>query len=356
MRRWSTLLLTAIMLMLVLGAIACGGSSSAAFGDESPEAILAAAIDASENMESAAGSFDVTLTFDADLSQVPEEEREMAGAFMNGPIKLSGTFTAANEPVAADISLSLSMAGETMDVGMKMIDSDLWVLLADQWYEAPPEVEESMAQSSTDEDQAEAMKQLLDELGIDPVTWLTGAQVVGEEKIDGVDCYHLSGSPDIAKAFTDILGLMASEEFMSLADPSGMAGESMGASGFMPSPDEMQEAQTQITQMFKDLKVDLWVAKDTATLYKTALTAQIVPPAGEDPDGLNAINIAFTFALQDVNEGLSVTAPSSSKSYEELEKLMEENPEAIFGPFMGIMGGAMGGFGGAGFDEGLGNY
>jgi hypothetical protein len=347
MRRWSALILVAITLMVVLVAVGCGSSSTTgAAGDDSPEAILAAAIAASEDMKSATGNFEFTVSFDVDTSQMSEEA---LATLTSEPIKVSGTFASATEPQAAEFAVSSDMGGQTMDVSGKMVENKLWICLLDQWYEAPPELQETLEQSSAQQAKTTEMTNLMKELGVDPVTWLKDAKVVGDEEIDGVDVYHLTGSPDVAKMMADIIGLMQSEEFMALVAPTETAGESMGIEEMIPSADELQEMQTQIAEVFKDFVVELWIAKDTSLLHKVAVAAHIVPPAEEAAGmGMNAIDFAITMSMQNINEPVDIQAPASALPYTDLEKAMQDNPE-MFEPFMGLMGGAMGGYGSAGY-------
>jgi hypothetical protein len=352
MRRGSVLLLIAITLMVALVAVGCGESGASLAGDDSPQGILAAAIAASENMTSATGDFEFTMSFDVDTSQMSEEEQAMAGAFLDEPTKVTGTFSSSNAPLAADITVALAMGGESMDVGLKIVGDESWISLLDQWYEAPPELKEAMGEYSEPEAKTAEIMSLMNELGIDPVTWLKDPKLAGEEKIDGTAVYHLTGSPDMAKLMTDGLALMSSEEFMALVDPTGEMGESTGLEEMMPGADELQEAQTQMADMLKNFTIDLWIAKDTSLVHKVAVAAHIVPPAEEGMDmGMSAVDFAVTISLKSINEPVTVEAPASALPYADLEKALEENPEMFMGPFMGLMSGAMGGYGTGGFEE-----
>jgi len=342
MRRTSTVLLVVVALLLVIGATACGEASqeSLAGEDQSPQAIIAATMTASETMTEATGSFDVALTFDADTSDMPDE----AKAFVDEPMNVSGTFGYVNEPRAGDFAIKLSLAGETIDVGMKLIENKLWLSMLDQWYEAPAEMEQTMAQSFDQQTQLEELKTLLGELGVDPVTWFKDLRLVGEESIDGADAYHLAGSPDMAKMMADVVGLMQSEEFVNIVDPSGTITQSIGAGELAPSPEDLQEMQTQLSQMLKDFTVDLWVGKEDSMMRKATADLSIVPPAGEETGGLNGIAVKASISLADPEGALEVEPPASALPYGDLEKAMQENPEMFFGPLMGLMGG-LGGYG-----------
>ena len=342
MRRSSAVFLIIVALILVVGAAGCGGTANAnlAAGDQSPQAILTAALAASEDMTETAGSFDFSLTFDVDTSQMPAE----ALAFLDEPMVMSGTFAYADDPRAGEFTVALSMAGETMDVGMKLVENKFWLSLLHQWYEAPSEMEELMGRSFEQETQLAEIKTLLDELGIDPVTWFKDLRLVGEEKIDGAAVYHLAGSPDIAKVMADLMGLMQSKEFTSLVDPTGTMSGPMGMEGFLPSADDLQEMQTQLAEVFKDFTIDLWVTTDDSMLRKAAMTLSLVPPAGEETGGFNSMALNASISLQDVDGAVTVEPPASALPFSALEKAMEENPEMFFGPLMGLMGG-LGGYG-----------
>jgi len=347
MRRSQAILLMILALLLAVATAGCGEASKAAPAAEgpSPQAILAAAVAASETMDSAGGSFDVTMSFDADTSQMPAE----AKAFLEEPMNVSGTFTYATEPMAGEFDVSLTMAGDTMDVGLKAVDDKFWLSLLDQWYEAPAEMGQMMSQSSGQQAQLDELKSLLDELAIDPVTWFKDLRIVGEETIDGEAVYHLAGTPDMTKMMTDLMTMMQSEKFMGLIDPTGSMGGSM-ANELMPSPEELGEIQTQLTEMFQDFTIELWVTADDSLLRKAAVSLQILPPAGEDTGGLNAVSMNASVSLADVDGAVKVQPPASSLPFSDLEKAMQEDPEKFLGPLMGLMGG-LGGFGGAGLES-----
>lgn len=340
MRRGSILLIIAMVLAAVLGTVGCGSASSVlpAAGEGSPEAILDAAITGSQEMTSATGSFGFTMEYDIDTAGLPEE----ALAYFEKPMTLSGTFATGTEPQTADLNLTLAMGGEAMDVGVKLIDDKMWICMLNEWYETPPDMELSMAEAGFDEAQIEEMLSLIEELGVEPVTWFKDLTLVGEETVEGVTAYHIAGAPDMAKMMADVIGLMESEEFMDLIDPSGMLSGSMGEGMAIIDADELQEAQDQISSMFRDLKFDVWVAKDDNTLRKAAMAAHIVPPEGEDAAGMNAMDINIELLLTTVNQPVVVEPPASPLPYEELEEAMMENPAMFMGPFMGLYGMGMG--------------
>ena len=342
MRRGSVFFIVIMMLAVVLTTIGCGNASDVipAMGEDSPQAILAAAITSAQDMTSAAGSFSLTMEYDFDTTGMPEEMR----AYFEEPMTVAGTFASGTDPQAADLDLALTMGGETMDVGIKLMGDKGWMRMLDQWYEAPSEM---MSGSTYDEAQIAEMIRLMNELGVDPATWFKDLTLVGEEAVEEVAAYHLSGTPDLAKVLADVIGLMESDEFMDLVDPDGMMTESLGEGMFAISADELQEAQDEVTSMFKDLKIDAWIAKDGNTLRKADVVAHVTPPEGEDSGGLNAIDLNVGLLITGANQPVTVEPPASALPYEALEKALTENPEMFMGPFMAL--GGMG-FGDAGYE------
>jgi hypothetical protein len=321
-----------------IGATGCGTSAQSAAvpsASLSPESILTAAVAASQNMTSAKGSFEVTISFDADLSQLPEEQK----ALLDQPMKVSGTLAYASEPRAGDFTVGVSAAGQVMDIGLRLVGGKAWVRFTDQWYEGPPEIQQALGDPSEQNSKTTDVQQLLGNLGVDPATWMTGIRLVGEETLDGVDAYHLAAKPDITKMMTDLMKLIQSGELTKLLDATGSAGALGGASSALPAAGELQDMQKQLESMFQDLAVDLWIAKDGFAMLKFTAGARMTPPPGQDAAGLNAMRLSATVSLQDINEPVAVEAPTSAKPFADLQKAMEDNPGMFMGPFSSALGG-----------------
>ena len=130
MRRPSTIhaiifVLVLIVALAILGS-GCGtGVQTAGLSpdDLSPEGILAKAVLASEEMTSARGSFDVQISIDADLGQLPEEEK----ALLARPMEIYGTLAYSSDSQAGEFTVGFSAAGAVMDVGVKLLNDEAWI-------------------------------------------------------------------------------------------------------------------------------------------------------------------------------------------------------------------------------------
>lgn len=334
MRRLCVVITIAVALALALGAAACGsdGYSRAPGVADPPEDILAAALSASNGITAGTGGFHFELTVEADESQIPAEDLQTAQMLLDGVVA-SGTFAYADDPLAADYAVSLELAGQPLEMGVRVQESGFWIGYAGKWYEMPPEAMQMFAGSRTQVDPKE-MEQLLEDLGFDPLTWFKDLAVVGEESLDGVSTIHLAGSPDYMKMLADVFQLMRNDKFLRLIDPSGELTSGMMSSGFPPSPAETEQFGAEIESMLQGLTIDLWVGSEDSMVRKVAVTGHIAPPPGEDPDGFLGVDISASVWLDGINQPPVIEAPESPLPFTELEGAIMENP-GPFGPLMG---------------------
>jgi hypothetical protein len=333
-RRLSIAFFVMAALVFVVGTTGCGTSAQSAGlspADQSPQSILAKAMEASKSITSASGSYEIEISFDTDGSKLPEEAKGLVGQ----PMKASGTMAFGQDPQAVKLTLAADMAGQTTNLGIKMSGNKAWLGYMDQWYEAPPEMQQTLVNPAGQEAKTTEIQQLLSELAIDPATWMKNVRLIGEEKVGDTDVYHLTATPDLTKMMTDVQKLIQSDKLMKIVDPSGSASALMGSSASLPAAADLQGMQTQLEAMFKEFTADLWIAKDTFYVVKFAANAKITPPPGEDAGGVNAITLAAGVSLQDVNEPVSVEPPASAKPWSTFEQTMKDNPGMFTNPLLG---------------------
>ena len=318
MRRPSGVLLSVITLVLMAGVAGCGGGISAL---QTPPDMLAAAMDASENMNSATGTFQLDMLVHIDSSDLPSEDLGMLGIFKN-PITASGTLSFSSEAQAADVDVTLASSGVTFNLGLRFLQENIWLRVFNQWYDMTPLLEETMGDDAAlweERYDPEDMKELLARLGVDPVDWLEDSTMVGQEDLAGRDVYHLACAPDLAVMLRDVIRLLQNREFMDLVDPTGSLLEAMGTG--MPTPADIAEIEHQIPKVFRDLTLDLWIDKSDAMLRQAEAYANIVPPAEEGFEGLAGLELTMTVSLDDINKPVDISAPESFLPYTDLEDM-----------------------------------
>ena len=152
-------------------------------------------------------------------------------------------------------------------------------------------------------DAADSKQPGLKALGIDPLRWVSGAQVRGEERVAGVDTTRISANVAVAKLLEDL------DRLLTKAGGSGGAGDLL-------SP----KLRKQIEDAVKTAKVDIWTGTDDKILRQLAVRIDFAFDEGEKPiAGLDAGKINLRLRLTDVNKTkLSVTAPADAKPLADL--------------------------------------
>ena len=316
---------------------------------DSPNMILAAATAAIGTAKSTSGTFALQLNIKTDTS-VSADQAQM---FKN-PVTLSGSINYASDKQAGDFGFKIGMMGQTMDVGLRLLGDKAWIRLGEQWYESSTSTESQLANSGVSA-KMDQVQQMFASLSIDPISWLKNQAAVKEETIDGVKCLHLSGSnPDWTKTMGDVAKITSSPAFQNLMSSAGSTVSSLESQ--LPSADQLAQMQQQLDAMFKNVQIDVWVEKDTSLLRKITIASDMVPaPQGTtssgstsvegcDPSacdlagsGVTGINLAASITL-DPNQPVSVEAPASPKSYDQMQADIQANP-ALLGPFGTLLGG-----------------
>ncbi len=341
MRKIPAVLTAALLVVAVLVAVfaaGCGDSQSAQAGPTTPEGILNQAMAAAEPMENGTGQFDLSLALNGDTSQMPAE----IAAMFSQPITVTGTVSASQEPLGVDLSMTASFAGQNLPLGMRLADQKMWLQFMGTWYELPAEAMEAMGSLSTattmSRTTADSLMQVLKTAGIDPVTWLSGLKIVGEDDLDGIKAYHLAGNVDVNKLVTDVLKAMQDENLMKAiqeAIPGMEQGFTDMADLEMPTEQELQQVQSQLAAMFPLLSVDMWITKDGYQPRQMELNAKMVPPAEMDLDGITDITVKASFSMAPTDKPMTFSAPANPRPFTELEQALS----GLEGLFSGALGG-----------------
>ncbi len=335
MRKLVIYLTAALLVIAVIGlAVAgCGDAQSAAkAGPTTPEGILSQAMMAGTPISNATGQFDVSLAVNGDPTTMPAETKAMLAQ----PITLTGTFSGSEKPMACDISMTAALAGQNIPLGLKMTDGKAWIQFMGTWYEAPAQMMTAMSTATTDSSTtSDSLLQILKTAGIDVNTWITGLKLVGEDDLDGTKAYHLSGTVDVNKVVADAMKISQDKSLQSVIPGMDALG-STGTSLALPTGTDMADIQKQLGTMFQTFTVDVWITKDDYQVRQAAINATMVPPAGEDAQGIKDVTLKMNFSMAPSDAAVTVTPPVGARPYSELQSALG----ALSGLFGGMLGGS----------------
>lgn len=310
----------ALMLMLALVAVAlivsgCGdkkaenraAASSAAPVEMSAQEIFDKTMQASASVKSMTGTADMTLNVDMGPSASADPSAAM---FSQGPIKVSGDVAASQEPMQAEGTVSLSLGGQAMQFGAKLVGDQMWINYMGTWYVAPPDATKELSKQQA---QGAATDPLgtLKTMGVDPATWASDMTVVGTEQVAGVETYHVRVTVDSVKMIGDLMKLAQSPDVTSaLGDQATQLDQAL-------DPKELEKVE----QMFKSATFEFWSQTDTFYPRKMVVSAEIVPPPDE-AQGVNKMTISMNMVYDTINEPVTVEPPTDAKPWKELEQAL----------------------------------
>ncbi len=319
-----------LLLVLALAAIlfaACGGDEATS-GEESPAAtavelsaqeIVDQSERAMDEVTSASFTADVALKIEGDAAKMTDPT---AKQLLDSPVTLHVEGRSGDEPVAAEMDMTVALMGQNLAMSMVVKDTKAWVQYEGTWYAVPQENTKGLAEEDTSTLPSEQLK----DMGLDPTAWDLEWELTGTETVDGVEVYHVAARPDAKK--------MAADLMKALKDPKLY--EKLGD----PATAEQLKAQTaQSEQQLKELEqaidsvaVDLWIETGTMYMRKGAIAVGLDMTGVKDAQGVTAMNADIGFTMADFNEPVEVEPPAKAKDF---EKLMNE----LLGGMMG-MGGA----------------
>lgn len=317
MRLRSGVLWVALLLVVALVAMAgCGddsssGSSPAAQADAgvSAEQVVKDSEAAMAQVDSAAFVADATVAIQGDTSKMTDPT---AQALLGDGVTLHIEGKTASDPTAVDMTMSATVSGQTLQLGMKAKGERAWVSFQDQWYKV-----DAKSGAGLDE-QAQvgaAPTEQLKSLGLDPAAWGTTYTMVGTEDLGGTKVYHVKAEADPAK-LADAL-LKASED-PSLAEKLG-GQEQLQQLG--QSLTQNKEQAEELSKSLKDASVDYWIGVDDSLMYKAQFALSMDTTGQEDMSGVDGVGMKLTMTMSAFDEPVTVTPPADALP---LDKLTEQ--------------------------------
>jgi hypothetical protein len=330
LRHWAVLVL--VLALVTAVAAGCGSSSSTAAS--SPAATAAAGQSADQivkgseakmaTVKSASFTADFALAVQGDPSKMTDPTTK---ALLSQGVTLHAEGKSANDPTAVDTTMSLGIAGQNLDFGMKSLGPKSWIEYQGTWYALDRKNAKALdKQAKTGAAPTEQLKSL----GLDPAAWGTTYELVGTEDLNGTQVYHVKAVADPQKLAD---ALVKAAENPSLQNKLG------GASGQLG---QLEQGLTQnkkqaeaLGKTLKDASVEYWIGVDDQLMYKAQFVASMDTKGQKNAQGMDGLSMKGTVAMADFDQPVDVTPPAKAES---------------FNKFMGqLFGGLMGGAGGVTF-------
>jgi hypothetical protein len=331
---WLTTLVLLLVIALGLGAVACGSGSASS---KNPQELLTASVDAGKATNSASGSYQIDINLNADSTA-----GSSGAAALGQTFKITGTFASQTDPALVDLTGGLDLMGTTMGAGARVIDTSMWLNVLGQWYEVPAD----QLQQTTDTSNAanvQAVKDAIDEQGIDFTTWFKDLKVVPGETPADADLTHLTSAVDVQKMAADVVALLQSPKLATLMSSAGAtAGAETGVT--VPDAAGLQQYQATVEQMIQSATIDMWIANADYSMRKLVLTAKVTIPPELGTTGLSGLDLVFTIDLDAPGTAISVKAPESAKPFADLQTDLASNP--LLSGLGSLLGGSSSGLGG----------
>lgn len=309
-----TVFLAALLALAAVAVFATGcGDGGEPAAEASPvaeltaEQIVAQSEQAMQDITSASFSADLSVKLEGDPEKVTDST---ARQLMQSPIAVKVSGASSDEPIAADLSMTFGLMGQTIALDMRAKGDEAWVAYQDQWYKAPAEdSKNATGQLSEGALPTERLK----DAGLDPNAWDVVWELVGVEDLAGTQVYHVKGTADADK-FAE--SLMKALDDPKLAEQLGEDAAQQLEGTRAQSKKELQQLQ----KALEDVSVDVWCEVETFYMRKADATASFDMTGVEDAGGVTAMDLAMLLKLDGFNEPVEVEAPQSAQP---LEKLME---------------------------------
>jgi hypothetical protein len=333
--RGAVLLLVLALVLAVAVLAGCGDSGDTASADSSANTTTVASDGRSADqivkdseakmaaVSSASFTADFAMQMQGDTSKMTDPT---AKALLSQGITFSATGKSASDPTAADMTMSVGIAGQTLEFGMKAEGTKAWVEYQGAWYKVDSKNAKALGQQA---ETGAAPTEQLKSMGVDPSTWGTEYQLAGTESLNGVDVYHVTATADPQK-LADSLAKAAEDP--SLTEKLGGSESDFGQLGQGLTGDPAQAKE--LAKTLKDASVDYWIGVEDSYMYKAQFAAAMDMSGQENMEGVTGVTLKGTATMGDFDQPVEVTPPADAKSF---DLFMNE----LFGGMFGGSGGMM---------------
>ena len=245
---------------------------------------------AQEIVDGVIESFDNIRTYQFNLDMTMEAVGEFEGEATEHTVTMKNSGTLDLENLQMKTDLSAGSGDEIMRVETYIVDNTM--------YARPqaPDIEEPMW--IKDEVSVEDWERTKGVSGLENYTELlktAQVEVIGSEKVKGVDCYVLQLTPEMAELYQT-----------AMAPVGGIGREGM----LPPVPEEL------LGEMFSSFSVKQWIARDTTFLMKVEVdmaiesTPELMDYLGEE--GETSLEITLIFLAYDYNQPVNIVVPQEA--------------------------------------------
>lgn len=327
-------LLLVLALVLAVAVLAgCGKSDEAASEASATPAAAADGRSAGQivkdseaemaTLNSAAFTADFALQMQGDTSKMTDPT---AKALLAQGVTVSAEGKSAEEPAAAEMTMTLGIAGQDLEFGVRSLGKKAWLQYQGTWYKVDSENAKALgAQGETGATPTEQLKSM----GIDPAAWGAEYELAGTETVAGADVYHVTATADPQKLADS---LTKAAEDPSLQQKLGGSGSELGQLGQGLTGDPKQAEE--LAKTLKDVAVDLWIGVDDSYLYKAQFAASLDMTGQKDMQGVSGVTLKGDLTMSDFDQAFEVVAPQGAKPFEDFMT-------QLFGGMFGGSGGMM---------------
>jgi hypothetical protein len=293
-RRLQRFCLAALIVSLLVGLAACGGSGSSTASTAAPQTLL------SQTFGAGLGKIRsgiLSLTIDADLKGL----RAVGGKPLS--LQLSGPFI--ESPGAAtefDFAATVSVRGATLPVGLIAAGKSFYVEFGGSDYSVGSSVLSSMEPRSTS---SASSADLLACFGIDPLDWLASPQSVGNATVGGVSTTEIKAQIDVGALVTDFAKL---------------AGQLPAGEGRQITKALSASNESAIASAVNSADADIYTGTHDHILREARIALTFtIPAAGQSLlDGVTGGSFTLAATITDLNAPETITAPKHSQPISDL--------------------------------------
>jgi len=323
----------AALVALSTALIACGEESGNS--DENPKAV------AEKATLSGIESADVELTLEIKASGKEGGDLE---ASVTGPFQGEGG--GANPQLDMDVEVSGKIDGDDVDFdgGLVLLPNSAYVNYEGTEYEVDPTtfsfvesaLNQAQQQGNGEGNSAGATACQEAAADVDLASFIGNLENEGSVDVGGTATTKLSGDLDLSGAIDSLTELTE--------DPACSA--QLGATGAVPSPAELAEAEGELGKSLKTAHLELYVGDDDIV---RRIVAELAIEPKDKGDGPSRVDVNFDLTLNGVNEEQEISTPETAKPLTDLFLKLGINPLELAGALQGGegLGGVLEGLGDA---------